>query len=72
MDQAQARALLASERTRAAHPALAAWARESRLNPLSRLGEYGSHPTVVETRGLLKRVGAAAMENVSRLVATRS
>ena len=62
-------ALLASERARAAYPALAAWARESRLNPLSRLGAYGNHPTVVETRGLLKKVGAAAMENVSRLMA---
>ena len=64
-------ALLASERARAAYPALAAWARESRLNPLSRLGDYSQHPTVVETRGLLKKVGASAMENVSRLVAQR-
>ena len=64
-------ALLADERARAAHPALAAWARESRLNPLSRLGEYSNHPTVVETRGMLKKVGVAAMENVSRLMAQR-
>ena len=64
-------ALLADERARAAHPALAAWARESRLNPLSRLGEHSNHPTVVETRGMLKKVGVAAMENVSRLMAQR-
>lgn len=62
-------ALLASERARAAHPALAAWARGSRLNPLARLGEYSDNPKVVETRGLLKKVGADAMENVSRLMA---
>ncbi|MDQ6881806.1 MAG: NAD(P)-binding protein [Pseudomonadota bacterium] len=62
-------ALLTSERARAAHPALAAWARDSRLNPLARLGEYSDHPTVVETRGLLKKVGAGVMENMARLMA---
>jgi hypothetical protein len=64
-------ALLAGERARAAHPALAAWARESRLNPLGRLGEWANHPSVVQTRGLLKKVGAAAVENVARLLAQR-
>lgn len=64
-------ALLASERARAAHPALAAWARDSRLNPLGRLSEWGNHPAVVETRGLLKKVGAAAVENMARLMAQR-
>lgn len=61
-------ALLTSERARAAYPALAAWAGDSRLNPLGRLREHGSHPTVVETRGLVKKVAPAAMENMSRLV----
>ena len=65
-------AVLASERARAAHPALATWARESRLNPMGRLGEYSSHPTVVETRGVLKKLGAAAMENLPRLIAQRA
>ena len=65
-------ALLAGERSRAAHPALAAWAGDSRLNSLARLGEYGNHPTVVETRGLLKEVGAGAMENVARLMAAKN
>ena len=64
-------ALLASEQARGAYPALASWARESRLNPLGRLGEYSNHPTVVETRGLLKRVAPAAVENMSRLLAKR-
>ncbi len=64
-------ALLAGERARAAHPALAAWARESRLNPLGRLGEWANDPSVVQTRGLLKKVGPAAVENVTRLLAER-
>ncbi len=60
-------ALMASERARGAYPALASWARESRLNPLARLGEYSNHPTGVETRGLLKRVAPEAVANMSRL-----
>lgn len=62
-------ALLASERARAPYPALAAWARESRLNPLGRIGEHNDHPTVIETRGRLKKYVSAAMENVSKLTA---
>jgi NAD(P)-binding Rossmann-like domain len=65
-------ARLASERARGSHPALAAWARESRLNPLARLGEYSNHPTVVATQGLLKRVAPAAMENMPKLLAGHS
>jgi hypothetical protein len=64
-------ALFAGERARAAHPALAAWARDSRLNPLSRLGEHGDHPRVAETRALLKKVAGPALQNVARLVAER-
>lgn len=64
-------ALLAHERVRAGCPALAAWARESRLNPLGRLGEYRDHAVVVETRGRLKELGPTAVENVSRLLAAR-
>lgn len=64
-------ALMASERARGAYPALASWVRESRLNPLGRLGEYSNHPTVVETRGILKRVAPAAIENMSGLLAER-
>lgn len=65
-------ALLANERARAHYPALAAWARESRLNPLGRLGEYRDDPLVVQTRGRLKELGQAAVENVSRLLAAGS
>lgn len=63
-------ALLGSERARGAHPALAEWARGSRLNPLGRLGEYRDDPRVVQTRAVLKETGPAAVENVSRLLAT--
>lgn len=63
-------ARLSSERARGAYPALASWARESRLNALGRIGD-SNHPTVVETRGLLKRVGPAAIENMSKLLAER-
>lgn len=64
-------ALLAGERARSAYPAIASWARESRLNPLGRLGEYSNHPTVLETRTILKRVAPAAVENMSKLLAER-
>ena len=64
-------ARLASERAQSAYPALAAWARESRLNPLGRLGEHSNHPSVVQTRDLLKRVVPAAIENLSKLLAER-
>ena len=65
-------ALLASGRASAAYPALAAWARDSRLNPLRHLSAYSNHPTVVETRSLMKEVGAATVENVPRLLAART
>lgn len=64
-------ARVAGERARSTHPALAGWARESRLNALGRLGEYSKHPSVVATGGLLKAVATAAVENVSRLLAER-
>lgn len=62
-------ALLASDRARAAHPALATWANRSRLNPLGRLNEWADDARVIATRALLKQVGAAAMANVPRLLA---
>ena len=64
-------ARLASERARGAYPALAAWARDSRLNPLGRLGEHSNHPTVVKTRGLLEKVAPAAVENMARMLTER-
>jgi hypothetical protein len=62
-------ALLANERARANYPALAAWARESRLNPLGRLGEHRDDPKVVGTRARLKDIAAAAVQNAMKLAA---
>lgn len=62
-------ARVAGERARNAYPALASWARGSRLNAMGRLGEYSEHPDVLATGSLLKKVGPAAMENVARLLA---
>jgi hypothetical protein len=62
-------ATMAAERARAAHPVLAAWARDSRLNPLGRLGEHRDDPLVADTRGRMRQHGAAAVENAQRLLA---
>lgn len=59
---------MANERARAAHPALAAWAKGSRLNPLGEIGRYGDHPSVIEARDRIKRCGAAAAGNLVSLV----
>jgi hypothetical protein len=63
-------ALLAGEQARAAFPALATWARDTRLNPLSGIGDVRSHPTVAEARERIKRFGAAAAGNLVKLLAT--
>lgn len=65
-------ALMAAERARSAHPALAAWARATRLNPLGRLDEHRDDPKVVQARECIKSCGAAAASNLVRLVATAS
>ncbi|CAN5162518.1 NAD(P)/FAD-dependent oxidoreductase [soil metagenome] len=63
-------ALMAADRARAAHPALAAWAKETRLNPLGSLGEHRDHPTVIQTRERIKNFGAAAANNLVRLLSS--
>lgn len=65
-------ALLAGERTRGAHPALAAWSRDSRLNPLSGLGQHQDHPRVARMRVRMKELGPAAVANVSKLLGARA
>ena len=63
-------ALLAGERSRAAHPALAAWARQTRLNPLAGLaGPLRDHPTAVAARERMRQHAAAAAGNLMKLVA---
>ena len=59
---------LANERARAAHPALAAWAKDTRLNPLGEIGRHRDAPAVVEGRERIKRFGAAAAGNLVKLL----
>ena len=61
-------ALLGAERHRASVPALAAWARQTRLNPLARLGEYRDHPTAVAARGQIRQFGPVAPRELMRLL----
>lgn len=59
---------LVNERARAAHPALAAWAKQTRLNPLGGIGLHRDDPKVVEARERIKRCGAAAAGNLVKLL----
>ncbi len=59
---------LANERARAAFPALAAWAKETRLNPLGEIGKHRDAPAVLEGRERIKRFGAAAEGNLVKLL----
>ena len=61
---------MVNKRARAAHPALAGWARASRLNPLSNIGLHSDHPSVIEARERIKRYGAAAASNLLSLIRT--
>jgi hypothetical protein len=61
-------AMLVREPARLSHPALAAWAKGSRLNPLAGLGHHRDNPAVVEDRERIKRHGAAAAANLAKLI----
>ncbi len=61
-------ATLANERARAAHPALASWAKDTRLNPLGGIALYRDAPNVVDARERIKRFGAAATSNLVKLL----
>lgn len=61
---------MVNERACAAHPALAGWAKASRLNPLGEIGRHSDHPSVIETRERIKRYGAAAAGNLMSLTRT--
>jgi len=61
-------ATLANERARAAHPALASWAKDTRLNPLGGIGLYRDAPKVIDARERIKRFGAAAATNLVKLL----
>ena len=59
---------LANERARAGYPALAAWARDTRLNPLGGIGGHRDSPVVAEARDRIRQFGAAAAGNLARLL----
>lgn len=59
---------LANERARAAHPVLAGWARETRLNPLAGLALHRDAPAVVDARERIKRWGGGAASNLMKLL----
>jgi hypothetical protein len=61
-------ATLAHDRARAAYPTLAAWAKTTRLNPLGAIDRYREDVRVSEARELIKRVAAAAVSNLPRLI----
>jgi hypothetical protein len=61
-------ALLRAERARAAYPAVAAWAKDTRLNPLAGMGRHREDPVVAQAVTAIKRFGAAASENVAKLL----
>lgn len=56
---------MANARNRAAHPALANWAKQSRLNPMGEGDRYTDHPTVIAARERIKCYGAGAVENLT-------
>ena len=61
-------ATLANEPARAAHPAVASWAKATRLNPLNGIERYRDAPSVIDARERIKRFGAAAASNLVKLL----
>lgn len=59
---------MAHDRARAAFPALANWAKTSRLNPLGEIGRHSDNPSVIEARELIKRYGAEAAAKLVTLL----
>jgi hypothetical protein len=59
---------LANERAVGAYPALASWARNTRLNPLAGMGPHRDAPGMAESRERIKRFGAAAAGNLVTLL----
>jgi hypothetical protein len=59
---------LGHEQKRAAHPALASWARKTRLNPLSGIALHRDSRDVMDTGERIKRFRAAAADNLGRLL----
>ncbi len=63
-------AAMMGEQARAACPAVAAWAKSTRLNPLGAVGAYRDDPRVVEARERIKRFAGAAAGNLGQLASS--
>ena len=61
---------LMNEQARTAYPALASWAKETRLNPLGGIMAYRDAPEVIDARQRIKRFRAAAQSNLVKLLET--
>lgn len=61
-------ASLAHERARAAHPAVAGWAKATRLNPVSGIALMRDDPAVIEARDRIKGYAGAAAANLQKLL----
>lgn len=62
-------ALLRSERARLGHPTIAAWAKDTRLNPLNGVARHRENPVMGRAFEHMKRFSGAAGENIARLLA---
>jgi hypothetical protein len=60
-------ATLANERARMSYPALASWAKETRLNPFGGIEHFRDAPDVVDARGRIKRFAMSAVGNLAQL-----
>ncbi|MFD1560055.1 NAD(P)-binding protein [Paraburkholderia silviterrae] len=59
---------LANERARMAWPALAGWAKATRLNPFGAIAQYRDVPDVIDARERIKQHAAAAVGNLAQLL----
>ena len=63
---------LANNRARAAHPAVASWAKTTRLNPFSGIALCRDDPGIRETHARIARFGAEAANNIVKLLGASS
>jgi len=63
---------LANNRARAAHPAVASWAKTTRLNPFSGIALGRDDPGIRETHERIARFGAEAANNIVNLLGASS
>lgn len=64
-------ATLTNGRARAAHPALANWAKSTRLNPMSGVAQWRDDPKMKESQARIARSVEAAAGNLAKLLGAR-